>query len=103
MGNTGSQGSKVLRKAGSAVPAMCLLAFWGILLWVPLCLGQGTTATLGGKVLDAQGRAIPHATVVVTSNDTGVHWNKITNGAGAWRVESLVAGHYHFRVTAKGF
>ena len=103
MGNTCSQGSKVSRKAGSAVLARCLWVFWAILLGVPMCFGQGTTATLGGKVLDAQGRAIPHATVVLTSDDTGVHWDKSTNGAGDWRVESLVSGHYRFRVAAKGF
>lgn len=65
--------------------------------------GQGSTAVLGGKVFDGQGKVIPGAEVTVTSEETGVHWMTASNSEGNWRVEGLVAGHYHFDVAASGF
>jgi hypothetical protein len=79
-----------------AILGLCLMA-------APLCYGQGSTATLGGNVFDSRQNAVPNAMVVVTSDETGVRRTTSTNGAGAWRVDALVAGHYHFSVAANGF
>ena len=80
----------------------CLVAFLA-LLFTPVGYGQGSTAVLGGKVFDAQGKVISKATVTVSSVERGVQWKALTNGEGSWRLEGLVEGHYSFQVSAPGF
>jgi len=80
----------------------CFLAI--LLVWtVPLCFAQGTTSVLTGIVFDSQGKVVPNATVTVVSDDKGIQWTAKTNDAGSWRVDALVAGTYHFTVSAQGF
>jgi hypothetical protein len=69
----------------------------------PAIMAQGTTSVLGGKVFDTQGAVIRNASVTVVSDDSGVRYTAKTNESGNWRVDALVAGHYHFFVTAPGF
>ncbi len=65
--------------------------------------GQEARATLGGRVLDAQGAVVPSAAVEVVSGDTGVKLKATTNIQGNWLVQFLIPGHYSFTVTAAGF
>lgn len=74
-----------------------------LLLSGPFCFAQGTTSVLGGKAFDSQGNVIQNAAVTLTSDDTGVQWTAKTNETGNWRVDALIAGHYHFSVYAPGF
>jgi len=74
---------------------ICLLSAAG---WA-----QESRATLGGRVLDAQGAVVPGATVVVTSDDTGVKQQTRTNAQGNWSVQFLIPGRYSFIITAPGF
>lgn len=80
-----------------------------LLLWAALaCLAvsgwsQGSRATLGGRVTDAQGAVVPSADVVVISEDTGVHQQTKTNEQGNWIVQGLIPGFYDFTVTTQGF
>ncbi len=75
-------------------------AFWSAsgLAW-----GQEARATLGGRVIDPQGIAVPGANVVVTSEDTGVKQQTLTNSQGNWLVQFLIPGRYGFSVSAPGF
>src|SRR5690348_14284429 len=86
--------SKILRFS------ICFLAVWagGNVAWP-----QEARATLGGRVTDAQGAAVPGASVVIVSDDTGVKQQTRTNSQGNWIVEFLLPGRYHFSVTAAGF
>ncbi|HZY63140.1 MAG TPA: carboxypeptidase-like regulatory domain-containing protein [Edaphobacter sp.] len=68
-----------------------------------MALSQGTTATLGGRVTDSGKSVIAGADIAVTSEETGLTTHARTNGAGLWQINSLIAGHYRFTVTAKGF
>ncbi|HEV3201494.1 MAG TPA: carboxypeptidase-like regulatory domain-containing protein, partial [Bryobacteraceae bacterium] len=68
-----------------------------------LAWGQGSRATLGGRVMDGQGAVVPNATVVVTSDETGVKQTTKTNGQGNWTVQFLVPGTYSFSVVSSGF
>jgi hypothetical protein len=70
---------------------------------LPACHGQETFAIMGGTVYDSQQRAIPNATVLVTSDERGTQWTTTTNSQGLWRVGELIAGHYHFQVNVNGF
>jgi hypothetical protein len=79
-------------------------AFFGLLLlaggWA---YGQDVRASLGGIVTDPNGAVIPHATVAVTADETGVVETTETNTAGEWLVPTLLPGFYHFEVKAPGF
>jgi len=81
--------------------------FWAILLmfvfFIPSCFAQGTISVLGGKVFDQHQNVIQGAEVVVTSDDSGTVYRAKTNDSGNWRVDGLIAGHYHFSVSAPNF
>jgi hypothetical protein len=62
-----------------------------------------TRASLGGRVTDPKGAVIPNATVVVTSDATGVTETAQTTQTGDWIVKFLTPGFYHFEVSAIGF
>src|SRR5689334_13229824 len=65
--------------------------------------GQSSRATLGGRVTDPQGAAVPAAEVTVISEDTGVRQVTKTNDQGNWLVQFLVPAPYTFTVSAAGF
>ena len=65
--------------------------------------GQEARATIGGRVVDAQGAIVAGAQVVVVSEDTGVKQTTTTNSDGNWSVRFLIPGRYHFTVGAPGF
>jgi hypothetical protein len=65
--------------------------------------GGSTKTALTGSVVDSGGGVIPGATVLVTSNETGVSFNTVTNADGAFSVPSLDAGTYTVTVSLEGF
>lgn len=86
----------------SRILCFCWIAALALSISVA-CLAQGTTSVLTGLVFDPQGRVVSNATVTVFSDDKGIQWTAKTNEAGSWRVDALVAGMYHFKITAPGF
>ena len=64
---------------------------------------QEVRATIGGRVLDAQGGLVPNAAIEVINDDTNVKQGTKTNGKGVWVVEFLIPGHYEFTISAPGF
>ena len=64
---------------------------------------QKVRATLGARVVDAQGGVVPAATVVVVSDETAVKQQTTTNAQGNWILEFLWPGRYRFSVTSAGF
>ncbi|HXK04927.1 MAG TPA: carboxypeptidase regulatory-like domain-containing protein [Verrucomicrobiae bacterium] len=83
----------------SAAVALCVC----FAAFQPDLSAQETRATLSGRVLDAQGAAVPGADILVTSDETGVHQDTKTNEQGNWIVKFLIPGHYSIQVTAQGF
>src|SRR5438067_2308466 len=73
------------------------------MLLAGLAWSQGSRATLQGRVTDAQGAVVPDASIVVTSDDTGVKQTTKTNQQGNWIVQFLLPGRYSLSVTAAGF
>lgn len=66
-------------------------------------LGQGTTGTLRGQVLDPSGAVVPDAQVTITNQQTGVVTKATTSSAGTYNVPSLLPGLYRVLIEAKGF
>jgi len=64
---------------------------------------QETRATLSGRVIDAQGAAVPGADVAVISDQTSVRQDTKTNEQGNWSIRFLNPGPYTVQITAEGF
>lgn len=62
-----------------------------------------TTATITGTVRDASGAVIPHATVSVTNQATGVQTTSVSNSVGSFVIPGLVVGTYTVKVGKPGF
>src|ERR1022692_2187897 len=78
----------------------CLFAVWA---WGGNAPAQEVRATIGGRVMDAQGALVPNAAIVVTNADNNVRQETKTNSQGVWVAEFLLPGHYQFTIGAAGF
>ena len=89
---------KVVRTVRNTI--FCLLAVWAL---GGSARAQEVRATIGGRVMDAQGALVPNATVIVLNDDNNVRRETKTNGQGVWVAEFLLPGHYRFTIGAAGF
>lgn len=65
--------------------------------------GQGVSSSISGLVIDTAAGAIPGASVLVTSTQTGAKFEATTNGNGAFTVPALPVGTYTVTVALQGF
>ena len=75
-----------------------------VALWLALtgsASAQETTGTLTGKLTDAQGLAVPGATVTVTGPQGARSF--VTDAEGLFRAPFLVPGAYDVRAELQGF
>src|SRR5579862_2711160 len=84
---------------------MALLASLGLLIFcATMAHAQSAgTGAITGTVTDPQGRAVPNATVTVTSTDTGQARTATTGAAGDYKFSLLPPGNYKVRFSATGF
>ena len=68
-----------------------------------LMSGQGTTATLGGSVLDASGAAIPNAKVELKNEASDDKRSSVSNGSGIFSFSGVPTGTYDIQIVAPGF
>lgn len=66
----------------------------------PAPAGWGSVA---GVVQDPSGARIPNAAITIRSDDGSVEQQTTTDSVGSYQVNSLPAGQYTVRVTARGF
>jgi hypothetical protein len=64
---------------------------------------QSGTASLSGRVTDAQGSIIPGATVTVNSATTGTTRTSVTNESGLYSLAAMPPGVYDLTVELTGF
>ncbi|AXC12658.1 Oar protein [Acidisarcina polymorpha] len=64
---------------------------------------QGTTATLGGIVVDPAGASIAEAEIKLTNTATGDTRQTTSNSSGAFSFSGVPSGDYQVRIEAKGF
>ena len=80
------------------------IAFFLLLIAIAgVCSAQTDTARLQGTVTDAQGAAIPSATVTITNIGTGRTISVQTNAEGFYLAPALPPGRYHAVVEKEGF
>src|SRR5256714_1377009 len=82
---------------------LILSALSVVALSTVLAFGQGTSGEISGSVQDAQGAAVPGATVTVTNLDTPFKRQVTTNGDGDYRFVGLPVGRYEVRFEHQGF
>ena len=80
-----------------------LLIVLTISLLSPMLHAQSSTGTLLGEVQDAKGARIRSASVAVSTPDTSLQRQTMTNSRGEFRFEGLLPGKYHIVVKASGF
>lgn len=88
---------------GFASSVMFALVFSLALLAPQSAKAQGTTATLGGTVIDPAGAVIPNAVVILKDITTGDLRDTKSNGSGVFSFSGVPSGDYTVRITAKGF
>ena len=74
-----------------------------LLLSSPLAIGQGTSGTISGTVIDPQGAVVPGATVTIKNLDTGLQRQVASNADGYYRAVGLPPGPYEVRAERQGF
>ncbi|MGH9446800.1 MAG: TonB-dependent receptor, partial [Terriglobia bacterium] len=77
-----------------AVVLVCTSVVWGQTL---------TTGGLTGAIQDPSGAVIPHASITLTSIETGAVRKLISNVHGVYRFSQLAPGQYRLHITANGF
>jgi hypothetical protein len=82
--------------------AACLAAF-GLALAPAPAAGQVAYGGLVGVVKDAQGGALPGATVAIVEMGTNLRRETVTDAQGAYNFVNVLAGRYEVRVTMPSF
>src|SRR6476646_5501553 len=74
-----------------------------VCLSTSLLAQRADRAIISGVVTDAQGAAVPGATVTISNEATGGNTVQVTNAAGAYTSPPLVLGRYSVTVDLTGF
>jgi len=88
-----------LRFIGWATVAVLL----SILATTNICFAQSDTGRVQGTITDAQGAAVPGASVTVTNAGTGRQTTAITDGSGLYTISALPPGKYHIEIKKQDF
>jgi hypothetical protein len=89
-------------RASISILLFCLLL--GLpALCSPFAFAQQETATITGEIRDANGSAVPKATITVTNVETNFSVKSETNDQGIYTVPSLKPGPYSITVEKAGF
>lgn len=80
----------------------CCIAIATFLAMTPALRAQ-ENATINGTVTDASGAVIPRVALTLTSVETGVKHQTVSNAAGAYRFGDLGIGTYTLTASAQGF
>ena len=76
---------------------------FALALLLPALLFAQAGSSLAGRVVDAQGGAVPGVTVTATNVDTGFSRTTVTGADGAYRFQSLPIGTYKVTAELSGF
>ncbi|HKX32876.1 MAG TPA: carboxypeptidase-like regulatory domain-containing protein, partial [Blastocatellia bacterium] len=73
------------------------------LAFAPATFGQAVYGSIYGTVTDANGAAVPGATVTITDTQKNVSFTETTNGQGYFNRQRLVLGTYRVEIKKDGF
>ena len=87
-----------MRRASSWLACLCVL----LALGAP-AVAQQTTGSITGRLVDAQGAAVPGVTVTGRNVQTGFVRTGVTDGEGIYRLTALPVGTYDLTAELQGF
>jgi outer membrane receptor protein involved in Fe transport len=77
---------------------------WATLIAAPSVAGaQQTTGNISGRIVDAQGAAVPGVTVTATNTQTGFNRSDVSDAEGIYRLNALPVGTYDLAAELSGF
>src|ERR1035437_1763728 len=79
-----------------------LRASFACLLLAGAGFAQKTTGEIKGTVMDPGNAVVPRATVTAKDTSTGLSFDTVSGGDGAYLVPNLLSGNYSVTVTAPG-
>ncbi|HEY3159557.1 MAG TPA: carboxypeptidase regulatory-like domain-containing protein [Vicinamibacterales bacterium] len=82
---------------------MTLVCLTALMMASGAAIAQESTAELRGRVLDAQGGALPGVTITITNQATGVYREVVSNGDGTYFATALAPGMYSIAAELTGF
>lgn len=75
-----------------------------LLLWFsPMVSAQTSRGMISGLVTDASGAVMPGVAVTLTSQEAGIRRDAMTDEAGQYRFDGLMAGSYELSFARQGF
>ena len=74
-----------------------------LLVAAPAAHAQQTTGNVSGRIVDAQGGAIPGVTVTSTNPRTGFSRSDVSDAEGIYRLNALPVGTYDLTAELAGF
>ncbi|MDQ3347049.1 MAG: carboxypeptidase-like regulatory domain-containing protein [Acidobacteriota bacterium] len=80
-----------------------VVSLCSVLLAAPVMAQTATTASMSGRVTDAQGAVTPGATVTLTDRATAQARTAVTDSQGRYAFFTLPPGVYNLSVTLGGF
>src|SRR5580704_9538277 len=83
-----------------AMLAMALCLFVSAKPAAAQTAGEGS---LEGTVVDTTGAVVPHASVTITNNATGIKTVSDASSAGFFNIAPVLPGTYTLEISAKGF
>ncbi len=86
-----------------SIAALLLLGLVALLAAPPLLADGSLLGTLSGRVLDQDGKALPGATVELTSGDKGFSRTLVSDANGAFNFPLLQPGPYTVKISLAGF
>ncbi len=64
---------------------------------------QALYGTITGTITDAQGSAVPGATVIAKHEETGLEVTGVTDATGTYTIRNIAGGTYSLKATLQGF
>lgn len=97
-----------LRKNGAALSALRVIALCAVMILVAGAFTAHaqqtiTSATLGGRIVDANGATLPGVTVTATNIETNQSRASTTDEEGRYKISYLPVGTYRLQVEKSGF
>src|SRR5688572_29560571 len=80
-----------------------VVALLSLLPVAPLMAQTATTASLSGRITDAQGAVVPGATITLTDRATTQARTAVSDSAGRYAFPNVRPGLYDLSVTLPGF
>ena len=87
-----------MRRVCASLAWLCVLAVFST-----AAFAQQTTGTVAGRILDAQGAAVPGVTVTARQGQTGFVRTTVSDGEGVYRLTALPVGVYDLTAELQGF